>query len=137
VAAETKRSRYRLDQFVGWAVEAIRDGVALLLVDVFPPGPLNPQGIHKVIWDEFIDNDFTLPAGKQRTLVSYIGRPVPEAMIETIAVGDLLPDMPAYLDPDSWVPVPLEANYRTTWESCPEVLREVVESGALPDEPVE
>jgi hypothetical protein len=47
-------------------------------------------------------------------------------------------DMPAYLDPDSYIPVPLESTYQATWASCPEDIREVVErGGALPDEPEE
>jgi hypothetical protein len=128
VAADTKRSRYRLDQFVGWAVEVIRDGIALLLVDPFPPGPLNPQGIHKVIWDEFIDNDFTLPKGRPLTLASYVAGRIPEAFIEPIAVGAALADMPLFLNQNEYVPVPLEAAYQAEWEHLPAVLKEPLES---------
>jgi hypothetical protein len=37
--------------------------------------------------------------------------------------------LPAYLDPDSYVPVPLELTYQTTWASCPDDMREAVERG--------
>jgi hypothetical protein len=60
------------------------------------------------------------------------------AYVESVAVGEPLPDMPAFLDPDSWIPVPLEATYQATWASCPEDMREAVEQGEpLPDEPEE
>ena len=51
------------------------------------------------------------------------------AYVEPIGVGEVLPSMPAYLDADSYVPVPLEATYQTTWARCPEVFREAVEGG--------
>jgi hypothetical protein len=37
--------------------------------------------------------------------------------------------MPAWLDEDRYVPVPLEATYQATWLSCPEDMREAVEHG--------
>ncbi|MEX2174670.1 MAG: hypothetical protein WD872_09935 [Pirellulaceae bacterium] len=40
-----------------------------------------------------------------------------------------LPEMPAYLDPDSYVPVPLEATYATAWINCPDAMRELIERG--------
>ena len=43
--------------------------------------------------------------------------------------GDLLPDMQPRLDEDSYVPVPLEATYQTTWNSCPVDMRRAVELG--------
>ena len=56
--------------------EFLRAGIHLVVLDLFPPGPRDPQGIHKAIWDEIIDNDFVLPPGKPLTLASYIGGPV-------------------------------------------------------------
>jgi hypothetical protein len=53
------------------------------------------------------------------------------AYVEPVGVGDLLPDMAAYLDADSYVPVPLEPTYQATWASCPEDMREAVERGEL------
>jgi hypothetical protein len=49
-------------------------------------------------------------------------------------VGAELPDMPAWIDPDSYVPVPLEQSYRSAWEVCPSDFRALVEFGRLPDE---
>ncbi|MGL6096079.1 MAG: hypothetical protein ACRC7O_09820, partial [Fimbriiglobus sp.] len=56
-------------------------------------------------------------------------------------VGDPMPDMPLFLTPDEWVPVPLEATYEATWAVCPEPIRELVTNGGtgagLPPEPTE
>jgi hypothetical protein len=42
--------------------------------------------------------------------------------------------MPAYIDPEEYVPVPLEATYQAAWANCPADLRELVETGRLPGE---
>ena len=44
-----------------------------------------------------------------------------------------MPDMPAYLDHDSYVNVPLEATYAETWKSCPQAMRELVEKAQHPE----
>jgi len=46
------------------AEELLRGGIHLLIVDLFPPGPRDPHGMGKAIWDEMTDNKFVLPSGK-------------------------------------------------------------------------
>jgi hypothetical protein len=58
----------------------------------------------------------------------------PEAFIEPLGVGAELPDMPAWLDIDLYVNVPLESTYRVAWEACPADFRQHVEQGVLTDE---
>ena len=101
------------------------------MVDLFPPSVHDPQGIHKAIWDEIEDKPFELPPDKPLTLAAYVARVPKAAYVEPVAVGDALPDMPAYLDPDSFVPIPLESTYQTTWASRPEDMREAVEQGVI------
>ena len=43
-----------------------------------------------------------------------------------MAVGDTLPEMPLFLTPEVYVPVPLEATYRAAWEGVPEFWRDVL-----------
>ena len=50
------------------------------------------------------------------------------------STGEVLPDMPAYLDHHGYVPVPLEATYQAAWTTCPADLRQFVETGKLPGE---
>src|SRR5271157_1540601 len=52
------------------AGQILRAGIHLVIVDLFPPGPRDPQGIHKAIWDDFIENDFALPSDRTLTLAS-------------------------------------------------------------------
>ena len=129
VSPGNKSSRSSLKSFVDKTVEFLRQGIHVLVIDLFPPTSRDPEGIHKVIWDEFQDDPFTLPPDKPLTLVAYVASLPKAAYIELLGVGDLLPDMPAYLDLDSYVPMPLESTYQAAWASCPEDMREFVESG--------
>lgn len=136
VSPGNKGSRSALRSFVDKTVDFLRQGVHVLIIDLFPPTARDPQGIHKAIWDEIEDQSFELSSDKPLTLAAYVASVPIVAYVEPVGVGDLLPDMPAYLDPDSYVPVPLEPTYRATWASCPEDMREAVERGEpLSDEP--
>ncbi len=125
VSPGNKGSRRTLDAFVRKAEDALAAGIHHLLVDLFPPGPRDPEGIHPAIWGDRED-PFALPADKPFTCVAYIGGALPEAFIEPVAVGDSLPDMPLFLTPDVYVPVPLEATYRSAWDAVPGVWQEVL-----------
>jgi Protein of unknown function (DUF4058) len=129
VSPGNKSSRSALRSFVEKTVEFFNKGVHILVVDLFPPSVRDPQGIHKAIWDEIEEQPFQLPPDKPLTLVAYVADYVKTAYVEPVGVGDFLPDMPAYLNPDSYVPVPLEATYQTTWLSCPKIMRDAVERG--------
>lgn len=85
----------------------------------------------ELIWDEFQEEPFKLPKEKPLTLASYVAGVPKVAYLELVAVGDPLPDMPAYLDDDSYVPIPLEATYEATWRTCPDDMRALVERGAM------
>jgi hypothetical protein len=130
VSPGNKSSRSALRSFVEKTVEFLRQGVHLLVIDLFPPSSRDPQGIHKAIWDEIEDQTFELPPDKPFTLAAYVAAIPKIAYVEPIGVGDTLPDMPAYLDVDSYVPVPLEATYQATWETCPEEMRNAVTHAA-------
>jgi hypothetical protein len=132
VSPGNKSSRSALGKFVDKSIHLLQEGIHLLVVDLFPPTARDPQGIHKAIWDEIEENDFTLPADEPLTLAAYLaGDPLADlvttAFVEPLAVGKNMPDMPAYLNPDAGVDVPLQTTYDATWQSCPEGMREFVE----------
>src|SRR5204863_3633391 len=106
--------------------------VHVLVVDLFPPSIRDAQGIHKAIWDEIDAQPFELPTDKPLTLASYVAAEVKTAYVHPIGYHDILPDMPAWLDEDSYVPVHLESTYQATWASCPEDMRDAVERGEMP-----
>jgi hypothetical protein len=128
VSPGNKSSRQSVRQFAEKAEEFLRAGVHLLVVDLFPPSPRDPQGIHRAIWDQFVDSDFILPRDKPLTLAAYIGGPTPETFVNVTAVGLALPDMPLFLTPDEYVPLPLEPTYQSAWEAVPAFWQGVVQS---------
>ena len=142
VSPGNKAGRIAIREFVAKAVDFLRRGVNLLIIDPFPPGPQDPQTLHKLIWDDFDEGvPFELPADEPLLLAAYrAAAPLveftPEAFIEPLRVGAELPDMPAWLDTDLYVSVPLERTYRAAWDVCPADFRHLVEHGQLPDENV-
>jgi hypothetical protein len=128
-----KDSRAALEDFVKKTIDFMRRGIHLLLIDLFPPSPRDPLGMHKVIWDEILDEPFQFPAGKDRILASYEMDAERTAYVEPIGVGDRLPSMPLFLVPGVHVRVPLEPTYMSTWEASPEEMRIAVETGVMPE----
>ncbi len=140
VSPGNKNGKLATRGFVAKAGDFLRRGINLLVVDPFPPGPQDPHSLHKLIWDEF-DEDipFELPADEPLLLVSYrAAAPLveftPEAFIEPLRLGSQLRDMPAWMDPDLYVDVPLEKSYMAAWDVCPRDFQYFVEHGSPPQE---
>jgi hypothetical protein len=123
-----KASRHAMRSFLDKAASALAHGIHLLLIDLFPPGPRDPQGIHGALWQQVADGTHEQPADKPLTLAAYSAGPVKTAYIEMAAVGDVLPDMPLFLDPEQYVNVPLEATYRAAYEGVPRFYRNILEA---------
>ena len=132
VSPGNKGSRHAIRAFVDKACELLEHRIHLLIIDPFPPGPRDPNGVHAAIWQEVEDTPFVLPADKPLTLVAYECDLKTRAYIEPIAVGDTLPDMALFLAPDVWVKVPLEATYQTAFAVMPRRWRRVLEGNARP-----
>ena len=126
VSPGNKGSRHALRSFVEKMAALLDQGIHLLVVDLFPPSVRDPQGIHKVIWDEITEEPFELPADAQLTIAAYSAGSPKVAYIEPVAVGDVLPEMPLFLEPGLHVPVALEASYQATWNVFPEELRDLL-----------
>ena len=71
VSPGNKAARFALRSFVDKAVESLYRGYHLLIVDLFPPGPRDPQGIHGAVWAELSDRPFALPPDRPLTLAAY------------------------------------------------------------------
>jgi hypothetical protein len=127
VSPGNKASRQALRSFVEKASELLEAGIHLLIIDLFPPGPRDPQGIHGAIWSEIVEDDYLQPADKPLTLVAYSAGDVQCAYIEPVAVGDALPDMPLFLEPEIYIPLPLEVTYQAAFDAVPRRWREELE----------
>lgn len=130
VSPANKRSAPRLDDFVDKVIAALRDGIHVTIIDPLPPGRFDPDGLHGEIWRRLMAGDFRSLPDKPLTLVSYAVRATVTAFVEPLSVGAKLIDMPLFLMPEIYVPVPLEATYNQAWSGVPQRWREVVEGRA-------
>jgi hypothetical protein len=127
VSPGNKGSQRAFETFVEKAVEALYRGYHLLVIDLFPPGNRDPNGVHGAIWAEVGGEAFTQPVGEPLTLAAYsAGRPK-TAYVEPTRVGQTLIDMPLFLEPDTYINVPLEATYQAAYRGVPRRWREPLE----------
>jgi hypothetical protein len=131
VSPGNKASRHAIRSFVEMAADILNQGVNLLVVDLFPPTPRDPQGIHKAIWDELGDEPFEAPSGKPLIVASYIGGDIPTAYVESVGVGDPLPSLPIFLSETRYIPAPLETTYLNAWAVFPFLLKELIERSTV------
>jgi Protein of unknown function (DUF4058) len=130
VSPGNKASRSEFRTFVEKTSEMIMQGIHLLVIDLFPPGKRDPQGLHKAIWDEFIEEDLDLPKDRPLTLAAYDAGPPPVAYVKWTAAGENLPEMPLFLKPGFYIPTPLEATYQETWARFPTPMKRLLEAPA-------
>jgi hypothetical protein len=124
-----KASRFAFRSFVKKAAQASYRGYHLSLVDLFPPGPRDPGGIHAAIWRELgEDNPYLLPDDEPLTLAAYSSGARKKAYIEPTAVGRPLIDLPLFLTDEGYVNVPLEATYQAAYRGVPRRWKEVLEA---------
>ncbi len=127
VSPGNKASAHALRSFVEKTWQLLDAGIPLLIVDLFPPGPRDPQGIHGAIWSEIEDGGFQLPPDERLTLVAYSAGELKRAFIEPAAVGGKLPPMPLFFQPERYVPVPLEETYCAAFAAVPKRWQTVLE----------
>jgi len=94
VSPGNKSNRQAFRAFIEKACELLEHRIHLLIVDPFPPGPRDPNGIHAAIWEQVQDDSFQPPADQPLTLVAYECDLTTRAGIEPFAVGQALPACP-------------------------------------------
>jgi hypothetical protein len=129
VSPGNKNTRHGLRSFVEKAAELLDKRVHLLIIDLLPPGKRDPQGIHAAIWEYIAGEETSAPPNKPLTLAAYETALTVRAYVAPLTVGDVLTDMPLFLEPGAQVPVPLEATYQTAWNAVPRRWRSVLEAG--------
>lgn len=131
--ANKDRARH-VDEFADKALAALCMGVHLLLVDLFPPGAYDPEGMHGVLLQRLREatERYDLSRDEPLTLAGYCAGPQVEVYLEHAAVGAVLPEMPLFLRPDRYVNVPLEPTYQAAYRGLPAFWREVLERSATP-----
>jgi hypothetical protein len=127
LSPSNKSSADSVREFVQKAVAALRARIHLVLVDLFPPNPHDPEGMHAALWEHLAPEPYELPEGKPLTLASYAAGPTTIAYLEHVAVGDPLVDLPLFLTSERYVNLPLAATYETTFDRMPDFWRDVLQ----------
>ena len=130
VSAGNKGGAHAWRTLVDKTLAALSRGIHLLILDLHPPTPRDPNGIHAAVWEVLAGESYHLPADANRTVVAYSAGPVKVAYMEPVAVGQPLPPMPLFLTADGigHVEVPLEATYQAAYSGVPRLYRTVLES---------
>jgi len=127
VSPGNKSGRAAVRSFVEKAAELLERRIHLLILDLHPPGRRDPQGIHGLIWEEISGEEYAAPPDKPLTLAAYESSLTTRAFVEPLAVGDLLTDMPLFLEPGAHVLIPLEETYGRAFAALPSRWRGVLE----------
>jgi hypothetical protein len=127
VSRGNKMARNALRAFVAKAAELLEKQIHLLILDLFPPGPRDPNGIHAEIWQEIAGAEYSAPKDRPLTLAAYESGLTVRAYVAPTAVGETLADMPLFLEPQRAVHVPLEATYTSAFAETPRRWRRVIE----------
>src|SRR5439155_12282467 len=77
VSPANKDRASSVEEFAAKVVSALDAGVHVLAIDLLPPGPHDPQGIHGVIDQHLEEADelYDLPAAEPLTLAAYAAGP--------------------------------------------------------------
>jgi len=129
VSPANKDRKQSVEDFAAKAADALDVGVHLVVVDLFPPGPFDPQGMHGAIRQRLAGSDevYSMPAGEPLTLASYVAGPTVDIYVEQLAFGSLLPEMPLFLNSERYVSLPLESTYAAAYQGMPAFWRDVLE----------
>lgn len=118
-----------VEDFAAKAVAALDFGIHLLVLDLFPPGLHDPQGMHGIIRQRLDQSEepYDLPPDEPLTLASYAAGPQVDIYLEHVQVGATLSEMPLFLRPDRYVNVPLEATYQEAFQGMPSFWQDILE----------
>lgn len=112
-------------EFAAKAADVIAAGVHLAVVDVLPPGPADPGGMHPLICRKLRVRNTAgePPPDRPISLVGYdASRPV-EAYLSYTGVGQPLPPVPLFLHGEVYVDLPLEETYTTGYTRLPAAIK--------------
>lgn len=62
VSPGNKSTGHAMRSLVEKAAELLDRGVHLLLIDLIPPGPRDPNGLHSAVWDDVAGQPYAPPA---------------------------------------------------------------------------
>jgi hypothetical protein len=127
VSPGTKSSQWKHRQFLEKSRNYLEMGVHLLIVDLFPPSPRDPQGLHPQVWEGTKPTYVATPE-EPLLLAAYLAGTPRQAFVEPTAVGRTLIEMPLFITNDRYVNVPLEETYQAAYRGVPRPWKKVLEA---------
>lgn len=127
ISPGNKAARNPFRAFVQKATDLIEAGVHLVLLDVLGPSRRDANGVHGAVWEAIAGEKYRLPEQKPLTFASYETGDRVRAYVLHAAVGDSLPELPLFLEPERSVDIPLDATYAAAFAEVPARWRRVVE----------
>jgi len=128
VSPANKDRKAHVTTFVNKMVAALQLGIHVLLIDLFPPGKHDTDGMHGAVWNRFEpDEDNTLPDDRPFAIASYAASNPAKAYVSFAALGAALPAAPLFLTPERFVSLELEPGYTEAYHGMPEFWRNVIE----------
>ena len=126
VSPGNKSGRAAMRMLLRKSAGSLRRGVHLALLDLLPPGPFDPHGLHDRLWTELGGEAFIPPPDRPLTLASYRAAGDVTAYVEPTAVGLEPVDLPLFFTPGRYVNVPLADTYATAYMGVPLRWRRVI-----------
>lgn len=132
VSPGNKHSESSVRRFLDKMEQAIERSCHQLIIDPHPPTARDPRGLHARFWMERVGQPDSpgVTQDKPLSVAAYRTDTVPTAYFTPFAVGEPIPDMPLFLDPDHYINVPLEETYQAAWRTMPQRWRRVIEGAS-------
>jgi hypothetical protein len=128
VSPANKDRKAHVTTFVNKMVAALQLGIHVLLIDLFPPGRHDPNGLHGAVWDRFEPDEKNAPPDDRPfALAAYTGSKPAKAYVSFVALGAVLPPVPLFLTAERFVNLELEPGYTEAYTGLPEFWRNVIE----------
>lgn len=123
VSPGNKDGTLALNRLVEKFARFIQAGIQIAFIDLFPPTRRDPNGLHPLIWEQFHDCDYRQPMDQPLCCASYSIGSKDTAHITPVAVGEVLPVLPVFLNESSYVLCPIEDSYRNCWDAFPSLYK--------------
>ena len=127
VSPSNKDRSQSVDDLTAKLHSALKARVHVLLLDLIPPGPHDPHGIHGALCEAY-GLEYEQPVDEPLTMSAYVADRRPTAYVEPVAVKQSLIDMPLFVDVDWYVPAPLESTYMQAYRGMPRVWKDILDA---------
>ena len=129
VSPANKDRPTHVDDFAAKVTKALWQGIHVTLVDLFLPGPHDPDGMDAAVWQVLDESaePYERIHDEPLTLASYLADSPVEVYVQHLAFGMPLVEMPLFLRPDYYVNLALESTYQSAFRGMPEIWRDVLD----------